>query len=174
MARYFAWLPIFFTLGATASGPPDKNVEQQVLQRVDELAGSYRRDPKQPGQPIVALDLGMTRTTDADLTLLARLESLEELTLCFTEVTGAGMKHLLALKQLRKLDLRHTLVQMEGIKILNGLPALRELNLKNNYTDDASCKALGNMRALQRLHLARAGPPRSPRSTWSICSTCAS
>lgn len=158
MARYFAWLPIFFTLGAGASGPPDKDVEQQVLKRIDELAGSYRRDPKQPGQPIVALDLGMTRTSDADLTLLARLESLEELTLCFTEVTGAGMKDLLPLKQLRKLDVRHTLVRTEGIKILSGLPALRELDLKNNHIDEAGCKALGNLRALQLLHLSAGRP----------------
>ena len=90
----------------------------------DEHRGCGPGPPGRPGRP-PALYLESTRVGDAGLVHLARLTSLETLTLSGTRITDAGLVHLKGLAGLRALDLSWTEVSEAGIEDLRrALPGI--------------------------------------------------
>jgi hypothetical protein len=80
--------------------------EQTAIQAIEKLGGTITRDDKQPGRPVVAVDLSGSRNsvvTDAELKDLEELEQLQTLHLSWTQVTDAGLKNLEELEQLQTL-----------------------------------------------------------------------
>src|SRR5262249_20083432 len=111
---------------AVASGPL---VDTAIEAAIKKLEGSSHRNKQTPGQPIIAVQLGLSKCTDADLKTLVDLKSLGSLTLYRTAVTDAGLKELTAFKTLTTLDLGSTKITDAGLKELAGLPALEQLIL---------------------------------------------
>src|SRR5262245_63940412 len=80
--------------------------EDRALDVVKRVGGAVDRDEKQPGMPVVAVNLYNSRVTDADLKELAAFRKVIELDLMSTGVTDAGMAHLAALVSLTRLNLQ--------------------------------------------------------------------
>ena len=80
--------------------------EADAIKLVERLGGKIKRDDKQPGKPVVEVNLSVKKVTDADLKQLKELKQLASLNLfgC-REVTDAGVKELKELKQLTSLTL---------------------------------------------------------------------
>src|SRR2546425_614201 len=69
--------------------------EADAVKLVEKLGGTIKRDDKQPGKPVVEVDLSFRdKVTDADLRELKELKQLVVLDLNFTLVTDAGLKEL--------------------------------------------------------------------------------
>jgi hypothetical protein len=123
--------------------------EGKAVNAIQKLGGRITRDMKATDNPIVSVDLGKTKVTDAGLKDLAGLKQLQWLNLTKTQVTDAGLKHLAGLKQLRELDLRNIKVTDAGLKHLAGLKQLRLLLLTNTKVTDKGIadlkKALPNL-----------------------------
>src|SRR5262245_62445988 len=100
--------------------------EAAAVKAIEQLGGKVKRDTKQPGKPVVAVDLRSTLTTDADLKVLKECKHLQVLDLGVTQVTDAGLKALKELRQLQKLDLTFTKVTDAGLKELKELRQLQE------------------------------------------------
>src|SRR5262249_34447777 len=98
--------------------------EAAAVKLVEKLGGKIVRDGKQPGQPVVKVDLASTRVTDADLKALKELKQLTALNLFGAQVTDAGVKELKDLKQLTELDLGVTEVTDAGLRELKDLKQL--------------------------------------------------
>jgi len=80
--------------------------EADAVKVVEKLGGKITRDDKQPGKPVVEVNLSVKKVTDADLKQLKEVKQLASLNLfgC-KEVTDAGVKELKELKQLTSLTL---------------------------------------------------------------------
>ncbi|MGA2031946.1 MAG: hypothetical protein ABSG68_06810 [Thermoguttaceae bacterium] len=78
---------------------------------------------------VVAVDLGRTKTTDADLALVKQLPQLRGLSLWGTQVGDTGLLNLEDLSQLEELNLLCTKVSDAGLVHLKGARQLRSLNL---------------------------------------------
>jgi len=70
--------------------------EADAVKMVEQLGGTIKRDDKQPGKPVVAVDLSRTRVTDVELKELKELKALTKLDLHRANVTDAGVKDLQA------------------------------------------------------------------------------
>jgi len=90
-----------------------------------------------------ALDLRVTRVTDAGLKDLKPLKSLQSLNLTNTAVTDAGLAHFKDCKGLRELDLGYTAATDAGLKELVGLKSLKDLDLWHTHVTDAELKTHG-------------------------------
>jgi hypothetical protein len=102
---------------------------------------------------VVAVHLGGTRATDADLKELAGLRHLQALYLEGTAVTDAGLKRLAGLEELERLRLSHTLVGDAGLKELAGLKRLRTLGLRGTGVTDVGLKELAGLESLREVDL---------------------
>jgi endonuclease YncB( thermonuclease family) len=94
---------------------------------------------------------------DSDLTMLAGLPNLQELSLRATEITDLGLESLRTLDQLRRLSLMNTRVGDAGMEHLRALANLEDLDLdRTKITDDAlvHVASLVNLRRLQIAHTA--------------------
>src|SRR5262249_54117711 len=89
-------------LGLTVAGRAD---EPATVKAIEKLGGTVTRDDEIAGKPVVGVDLGGTKITDADLKGLKELKALQTLVLRRTEVTDTGMKELKELKSLQTLNL---------------------------------------------------------------------
>ena len=78
--------------------------EASSVAALAKLGAGIQRNEKQPGKPVVAVDLRGTEVTDAGLKDLAPLTHLQKLDLSVTKVTDAGLKELAPLKRLQTLD----------------------------------------------------------------------
>jgi Leucine-rich repeat (LRR) protein len=136
---------------AVATGPL---VDTAVEAAIKKLEGSSHRNKQSPGQPIIAVQLGLSKCTDADLKMLADLKSLGSLTLYRTAVTDAGLQALTAIKTLTTLDLGSTKITDAGLKELAGLPALERLTLNGTQITGAGLKELTALKKLGSLSLA--------------------
>jgi hypothetical protein len=76
---------------------------------------------------IVGLDFGGNDVTDAALSDVGKVPSLERLYLNGTQITDGGLKQLAGLSKLTHLDVSQTQVTDAGLKQLSGLAALRTL-----------------------------------------------
>jgi internalin A len=94
-----------------------------------------------------------TKVTDAGLKGLARLKSLQALSLRGTQVTDKGLKELAGLKNLICLDLGNTPVTNAGLKELAALKSLRSLDVQDTKVTDAGLKELAGLTNLQTLSL---------------------
>src|SRR5213080_2959225 len=77
--------------------------EASAVKAVEKLGGKVTRDDKLPGKPVIGVNLGHTKMTDAGLKELKHLKHLTSLNLGWSEVTDAGLKELKDLKQLTSL-----------------------------------------------------------------------
>jgi hypothetical protein len=116
-----------------AGGPA---TEVSAVAAVEKLRGRVERDDKQPGKPVVLVDLYYTKATDADLKGITSLEQVRSLDLGSTKVTDEGLKEFAALKQLRSLDLSHTKVRDAGLRHLAPLKQLQVLRLWSTKVTD--------------------------------------
>jgi len=127
--------------------------EASSVAALAELGARIQRDEKQPGKPVVAVDLRNTKVTDAGLKNLAPLTQLQTLDLRETEVTDAGLTNLAPLTQLQTLYL-NTKVTDAGLKDLAPLTQLQTLDLSYAMgVTDAGLKDLAPFTQLQTLDL---------------------
>jgi hypothetical protein len=134
-----------------AAGPLEDTAIEAVIKK---LEGSLHRNTRMPGQPIIAVQLGLSKCTDTDLKTLTQLKSLELLTLYKTAVTDAGLKELAAIKTLTTLDLGSTRITDAGLKELAGLPALEHLILNGTQITGAGLRELAGRKKLRSLSLS--------------------
>lgn len=90
---------------------------------------------------------------DRTLEDLAKIATLEELTLTATKVSDSGVVFLAALPKLKKLRLSRTAVTDEVGKVLAKMPSLEEIDLSETGVGDDFVAALGNLPNLKRLNL---------------------
>ena len=83
---------------AIASAAEDRAADREkVLEHIKELGGKYTVDDKQPGQPVVTVDLrGRNNLVDSDLDFLALIPEVQELNLSNTGVTDDCLQHIAA------------------------------------------------------------------------------
>jgi hypothetical protein len=127
----------------TSQAPPvDK--EAATVGLVEKLGDKIKRDDKQPGNPVVEVDLSYCQTvTDAEVARLKKLKQLTVLHLFKTKVTDEGLKELKELKQLTVLGLGGTNVSDEGLTELKELKQLTKLFLNGcKEVTDAGVKEL--------------------------------
>jgi hypothetical protein len=135
-------------------GAPGPLVDTAVEAAITKLGGSFHRKKQSPGQPIFAVQLGLSKCTDADIKTLAELKALESLTLYRTAVTDAGLKELAAIKTLTSLDLGATKITDVGLKELAGLPALEHITLNGTQITGAGLKDLATLKKLVSLSIS--------------------
>ena len=79
--------------------------EDKAVKAIQELGGRITRDKTAKGKPIVGVDLGYTKVTNAGLKHLSGLKNLRGLALIGTKVTGKGKADLKkALPKLKIID----------------------------------------------------------------------
>ena len=64
------------------------------MKAVEKLGGKVTRDDKLPGKPVIGVNLGHTKVTDAGLKELKDLKQLTSLNLAETKVTADGVADL--------------------------------------------------------------------------------
>ncbi|NQU24226.1 MAG: hypothetical protein HQ567_23335 [Candidatus Nealsonbacteria bacterium] len=123
--------------------------------------------PEPPGPPwlrnLLGVDflsdvagIGYLDATDADLTRLKGITSLEYLQLWGTQVTDAGLMHLKGLTRLKRLTLGPTTqVTDAGLGHLKGMTTLRSLLLNETQVTDAGLVHLKGLTSLETLVLKR-------------------
>src|SRR2546421_3958738 len=82
--------------------------EASAVKAVENLGGKVTRDDKLPGKPVIGVNFGHPKVTDADLKELKNLKQLTSLNLGWAKVTDVGLKELKDLKQLTSLSLTYT------------------------------------------------------------------
>src|SRR5262249_21278471 len=132
--------------------------EVTAAKAIEKLHGRITRDEKQPGKPVVAIDLSDPRefraaswVTDAALKHVREFKHLRTLKLSLTGITDSGLKELKELSALESLDLSFTKLTDAGVTELAGLSSLRELDLSHVEVTDKSLdvlKKLGELRSL--------------------------
>ena len=120
---------------------------------IKKLGGEVTFDERNPGKPIIGVDLEETKVTDAGLVRLKGLTSLKELYLSTTEATDAGLEHLKGLTSLETLYLADTQVTDAGLVHLKGLTNLQTLILDGTETTDAGLAHLKGLTSLETLYL---------------------
>jgi len=96
--------------------------DDNAAQVIEKLGGRLTRN----GKTIIAVYLGGTKVTDADLKALKELKDLQDLRLPGTQITDIGLKELKGLKNLKVLGLVGTQVTAAGVKeIQDALPQCR-------------------------------------------------
>ena len=97
----FRFMFVAVAVAGLGSAARADEAEDKAVARVKEFGGTFTRDNKAPGKPVVTVDLGNTKVTDAGLKELAALKNLTTLNLYrWHKVTDAGLKELAALKNL--------------------------------------------------------------------------
>jgi hypothetical protein len=114
--------------------------QQDSLEELEHLGGSFTRDDEVAGRPVIRIVLTNTRVTDDDLRLLRSFPYLRRLELAGTPVTDAGMVHVKALSRLRYLDLSRTGITDAGLNKLTGLELLKNVMLAGTNVTEAGIK----------------------------------
>jgi hypothetical protein len=140
------------------SGQPSTAPNEPAVRLVESLGGTVTRDDKQPGKPVIGVNLsghGPHRdVSDADLKELKEFKHLTTLNLYECgNVTDDGVKELKELKQLTSLSLGHTKVTDAGLTELKELKQLTTLDLSHTQVTDAGLKELTELKQLTTLHL---------------------
>lgn len=117
---------------------PDSQIEEQARKKITRLDLSYRGD-----------------FGDAGMSLLADLNSLQQLYLPDTGITDAGMTHLTGLTNLQVLGLWRTQVTDSGLACLVDMTSLQELYLSDTEITGAGLAHLAGMAGLHWLDLAK-------------------
>jgi hypothetical protein len=127
--------------------------QERITDAIERLGGHVTTDAKQPGSPIIAIDLHQTRVKDADLAMLRELPSLRKLNLYGTAVTDAGLEHLSGLVGLQTLHLNGTAIGDAGLQHLRSITGLSTLSLYGTRVTDAGLAHLPTLTNLQNLAL---------------------
>jgi hypothetical protein len=135
--------------GWAAAGETEDNAVATIVR----LGGKVRRDAKEPGHPVIEVDLFNTKVTDKELGVLYAFRQLQDLNLRATRVTDAGLKSVAALRGLKTLNLHGTHVTDAGLKALAGCTQLRTLVLSGSRITDAGMKELARLSQLESLAL---------------------
>lgn len=99
------------------------------------------------------LQLGNTQASDSGLEFLSRLENLRLLELHGTNVTDRGLRHLNSLTNLRTLDLGDTKITDAGLQQLAGLVNLEELRIGGTQITNGGLRHLNSFEKLKCLEL---------------------
>jgi tetratricopeptide (TPR) repeat protein len=105
----------------TSSNKPDGGIsatdeaEDKAVASVKSLGGKVRHADMKANKVVVGVDLGNTKSSDANLKELAAFRQLQTLHLYNTKSSDAGLKELTTLKQLQGLFLNGTQVTQEGV-----------------------------------------------------------
>jgi len=140
------------------SGPVEPLSKDQVIAAIEEMGGEVTFDEKNPGKPLVMVDLGKSarlrnNVTNSWLVHLKVLTNLQMLYLGNTKVTDAGLVHLKGLTNLETLDLVGTKVTDAGLVHLKGLTKLQFLFLSYSQVTDVGLVHLKGLTKLQMLYL---------------------
>lgn len=155
MTRVVLWGTLSsLVFGAPGTARAD-DAEEKAVRLVQHLGGKVTRDPKRPGEPVVAVSLWGIQKADGQLKGLGALNDLASLDLSCSDVTAAGLKELTALKGLVALDLGSApQVADEGLKELAALKGLTSLSLRHvRRVTDAGLKELVTLEGLKELDL---------------------
>ena len=139
----------------TGSGTPVRadDAEDKAVAFVNKLGGKFSRNEKLPGVPVIKVDLGGLKVTEAGVKELAKLSSLTELTVG-RGVTDAGLKEIAKLTNLARLDLSGAWITDAGLKELTTLTKLTELDLSYTSVTDTGMKDLAKLTNLTKLNLS--------------------
>ena len=138
-------LPLFGLLVACVQlgWAAEPNAEQsKAVVEIQQLGGRVTMDEKSPGKPVIAVELGMSRVTDAGLENLRGLTELRWLHLSDAAITDAGLEHLSGLTRLETLNLENTKVTDTGLEQLKGLTQLQRVDLTGTKVSDEGVKKL--------------------------------
>jgi hypothetical protein len=141
--------------------------EDAAVDAIQALGGgiSYRSDdlptpawiPRRHAVKVLAVFLGETQTTDADLGRLKEhlrtLPHMEELKLQKTRITDAGLEHLEEFTNLEELDLSSTPISDAGLVHLKPLSRLRCLQFTGSHITDDGLAHLSGLTQLIWLYL---------------------
>jgi hypothetical protein len=116
----------------------------KVLRLGSTLATDKREGPQRTS---------LSTLTDEGLASLAKLTSLQTLSLHRTDITGVGFKHLAGLKKLENLELNDTFVNDEGLEQIGKIESLRILQIARTNITGAGLKHLANLEELKELDL---------------------
>lgn len=102
-----------------------------------------------------ALDLSASWTTDTDLDRVARMGTLEKLSLAETRVSDTGLERLRELRSLRELDLYFAeFITDDGVAALKGLEKLERLNLRGTRVTSRVFEPISQLSALRWLDIS--------------------
>jgi hypothetical protein len=139
-----------------ADAQTTKESQDAAVAAIKELGGKVTFDEKNPGKPVIGVDLGRSiSATDAGLVHLKDLTNLQSLNLGNTKVTDAGLEHLKGMTNLRELHLYDTQVSDAGLASLKGLTGLQKLGFAGTKVTDAGLVHLKGLTSLQTLWLGR-------------------
>jgi hypothetical protein len=134
--------------------------EKRAIVFVELIGGKITYDEKQPGRPVIAVNLGRRKATapsitDIGLRELRAFDQLQSLILSRTLITDAGIKELKELKKLEKLSLSDTLITDAGMKDLGDLKQLRQLSVASTPITDAGLAELKRLTNLVLLTISK-------------------
>jgi hypothetical protein len=109
----------------------DEEADDRAAKWVAGIKGKVTRDAKLPGNPVVEVNLGVNnKVTNDGLKELVGLKGIKRPSLFFDDqITDAGMTHLKGLTTIEELNLSNTGVGDEGLKELSELARLKKLSL---------------------------------------------
>jgi hypothetical protein len=132
---------------------PAQTALDRALANIQKIGGTFERDRRLDGEPVVKVDLSHKPATDADLEALKPLVQLNSLSLRGTEVTDLGMAVLKATGKLRNLDLDQSAVTNRGLEHVAALSSLRGLHLAGTMVTDAGLPYISGLSKLWVLSL---------------------
>jgi hypothetical protein len=136
-----------------ACTPHQHAAQDQALAGIQKLGGTFERDRRADGEPVVKVDLSGRPVADADIESLKALTQLNSLVLRGTKVTDAGMALLKTTGKLRNLDLDDSGVTDAGMAHVSALTSLRGLHLAGTGVTDAGLAKLSPLTKLWVLSL---------------------
>jgi hypothetical protein len=130
------------------NGPSNAMPEEKAIASIRKLGGSFERDDRVEGEPVVKVDLTGKSVVDGDIEALKALTGLHSLILRRTQVTDAGIAVVKATGKLRNLDLEECRVADAGMEHVGAMTSLRGLYLAGTGVTDAG---LAHLRSLTKL-----------------------
>ncbi|MDR3636040.1 MAG: hypothetical protein P4L84_19715 [Isosphaeraceae bacterium] len=160
-----AVLGLLVVAAGTMSAPADLRASlfggsrERALALIARRGGQVRVDERQPGKPVVKVDLyAATEFTDEDLKAIETFPRLRSLDLMGTRVTDAGVSRLVShLGALQTLDLMGTKVTDAVLEPIGRLKTLRGLGLHGTFVTNAGMERVGMMETLERVNLGDTG-----------------
>jgi internalin A len=138
--------------------------EKIAIEGIERLGGKVFREQQASGVPIVRVTFAWSRAVrlesrfgDRDVSLLADIGNLTDLTLTGTNVTDVGLKKVGLLKGLARLDLRDCKIGDSGVNNLAELKKLAYLNVCGTQISDASMTSIARLSNLRELEIDSTG-----------------
>jgi hypothetical protein len=126
-----------------------RTADEQAIAEVIRLGGEVKKDGRQPGLPVIQVNLAKGTVTDSELRVLSNFPHLQKLDLRYTVISNRGLAHVKGLAELEVLLLDYTSVSDEGLTNLAELKNLRTVSLNGN--PGVSLWGLGFLKKLPNL-----------------------